>query len=273
MKKNCLVIGAKGMLGQAVVKYWKKQGWQVVFLERKDFDIVKDEIKVLEKYVRKVDVIVNCAGMIKPRIDKASIEEVLQVNAIFPKNLAKLAKKHNKMCFHIATDCVFSGKKGNYSEVDYCDAEDVYGLSKAAGDTKECMCLRTSIIGEEVRNKYSLLEWVKSQKGKTINGFTNHYWNGVTTVYLAEIIEKIVTKRLYKKGIFHIFSPRAVTKYRLVQMINKVYDLDIKVQEVKAVVFCDRRLVTIYSLARKIVNKSLKQQIKEMKDFFKHETT
>ena len=203
--KNSLIIGAKGMLGYAVFRYFENKRYEVMPFTRKEFDIAKDSIEKLDNAVRKCDFLVNCAGVIKPRIAAMSIEDVLKINSIFPRNLAKLCNKYGKYCFHITTDCVYSGKKGKYTELDYFDAEDIYGLSKNAGDISDCMTLRTSIIGEEKDSARSLLSWVKSQESKTIKGFTNHYWNGITTLYFAELVEKILEKSRYEKGIFHIF--------------------------------------------------------------------
>lgn len=270
MKNKVLVIGANGMLGWSASEYFtRKRDWSVITLTRKKFDIAKDSLKKLEKYLKKSKIILNCAGIIKPRVKNTPTEEILKVNAVFPHNLAKLANKHEKFCFHITTDCVFSGKRGNYSELDFFDAEDIYGLSKAAGDTRECMTLRTSFVSEEKRNFSSLLEWVKSQKGKRISGFVNHFWNGITTLYLAEIIETIVSKGLYKRGVFHLFSSQIATKHELVSLINEVYGLNIRVRKVKAPAECNRALTTIYPLCSQVAKKSLRVQLEEMRDFFK----
>jgi len=268
VKKDFLVIGANGMLGYGVSEYFKRKRKTVIEIIRKEFDIAKDPIKKLEKYVKSARVVINCAGVIKPQIEKNKIEDVLKINGLFPWNLAKLCLKQKVECFHITTDCVFSGKKGKYAENDFVDADDLYGLSKASGDTPLCMTLRTSIIGKEKRKKRSLFEWVLSQKNKEVNGFMNHQWNGVTTVYLAEVIEMILNRKLYKSGVFHIYSPKTVSKYGLVKMINKVYKLKMIVNKISAPEIIDRTLRSNYDLSQKLVKKPIQQQIEEMKDFF-----
>ncbi|MCK4448649.1 MAG: sugar nucleotide-binding protein [Candidatus Marinimicrobia bacterium] len=262
-----LVIGSNGMLGYAVSEYYKRNFFQVVELCRKDFDIAKDPMSKFEKFLDDVDIVINCAGVIKPRIAVNSIEDVLRINSIFPRNLAKLCGRRKIKCFHITTDCIYSGKKGKYTEDEYCDAEDLYGLSKAAGDTKECMTLRTSIIGEEKNQSRSMFEWARSQAGKEVNGFTNHYWNGVTTVYLAEIIKTILEKDLYQNGIFNIYSPNTIKKYKLLQIFNEVYELNLKINPVEADTFCNRSLSTVYKLSSEVVQKTIEHQVKEMRNF------
>lgn len=267
--KNIVILGSNGMLGYAVTEYFLRKGYDVTALTRKDYDIAKDPINKLETFVKQAEVVINCAGVIKSVINNSSIEDILQVNSIFPRNLANLCNKHGVKCFHITTDCVYSGRKGNYDENDYFDADDVYGISKNAGDIKDCMTLRTSIIGEEVKGQSrSLLEWARSQAGKSVNGFTNHLWNGVTTVYLAEIIENILNSNLYQKGIFHVFSPNSVNKYELLQSINDVYNLKLKINPYKAESGINRTLNSVNDLAEKLVTKEIGHQISEMNLFF-----
>jgi len=265
------VLGASGMLGYAVSEYFRRQGANVKNINRSAFDIVRDPIDILEQALQDCEVIINCAGVIKPRIANNSVEDVIRVNSVFPRNLALLSKKMNLKCIHITTDCVYSGKKGNYTEDDYFDADDLYGLSKNAGEATECMVLRTSIIGEEKGQSRSLLEWARSQAGKSVRGFTNHLWNGVTTTYLAEIIETILNKSLFHKGIFHIHSPETVNKYELLQLFNDIYELDLTINPAEAPGKVNRSLATVYSLNATVTTKSLRRQIEEMREFFASE--
>lgn len=262
------VLGSKGMLGYAISEYFKEKGYQVNQIDRVQFDPLINPIKDLEEKLTGSNFVVNCIGIIKPRIANMKIEDVFMVNGTFPKNLAKLANKLNIPCFHVTTDCVYSGSQGKYSEDDYFDIDDTYGLSKNAGESTDCMTLRTSIIGEELNNKYSLLEWAKSQKGKNVTGFNNHLWNGVTTLYLAEIIEKIMQENKYAKGIYHLYSPTPVTKYELLNIINDSYNLSLQIAKSDAPVKVDRTLSSIFPLSKAIVNKELSDQISEMYKFF-----
>lgn len=267
-KLKILVIGSSGMLGYAASRYFKQRGYGVKELTRREFDIIRNPIVRIRAAVRNADVVINCTGVIKPRIEQYSVEDVLKINSVFPWNLSRLCKQSETRCFHISTDCVFSGKKGGYSEDDFIDAEDLYGLSKAAGDSPLCMTLRTSIVGEEKGHHRSLLEWLRGQKGETADGFVNHRWNGVTTVYLAEILENILTHDLYKPGVFHIYSPKVVTKYKLLRLINDVYGLRVTIRKARSPQAIDRTLTSIYSFSRKLVMKNIRKQIEEMKIFF-----
>lgn len=264
-----LVIGSTGMLGYAVSEYLIRKNYDVVKLGRNDFDIGTEPHENFEKFLDGIDVVINCAGLIKPTIGKYPIEQAIRVNSIFPRNLALMTKARGIKCFHITTDCVYSGKKGNYNELDLFDAEDLYGMTKNAGENKDCMVLRTSIIGEEKNNSRSLLEWAKSQAGKDVNGFTNHLWNGVTTLYLVEVIENILNKNLYQTGIFHIHSPNTVNKYELLQIFDEVYQLNYtKINPVEAKDAVDRTLSSIYDLTQAVCTKKIDEQIEVMRVFF-----
>ncbi len=263
------VFGAKGMLGYAVSEYFEKEGFDVVKVSRSDFDIAKEPHSKVANFIANSDFAVNCAGVIKPRISAMTIEDVLTVNSLFPKNYARICNENGVKSFHVTTDCVYTGKRGNYTEKDLFDADDLYGLSKAGGDFAETMVLRTSIIGEELNENRSLLEWAKGQKGKEVFGFTNHEWNGVTTLQFAKIIKKIIDKDYYKQKLYHIFSPDFVTKFELLNIFNRVYDLQLTVNKKEAETAIDRRLASDYDLCESISDLTIEKQVEEMKEFFK----
>ena len=110
-----LVTGSTGMLGYAVSEYFIFRGYDVIKLTRKEFDIGVEPHENFIPFLKDIDIVVNCAGLIKPTIGKNPIEHALRINSIFPRNLAKMTSERDIKCFHITTDCVYSGKKGNYN--------------------------------------------------------------------------------------------------------------------------------------------------------------
>lgn len=273
-KMKIAVLGSNGMLGSAVSLYFKRQGWTVVYVTREKYDVLKTPIAILEGILsgHNVDAVVNCIGLTKPIIENYDKLEAILVNGLFPINLARYCDKYNIKCFHITTDCVFSGKKGDYIESDYSDAKDIYGISKALGDGANCMVLRTSIIGEEKVHRRHLLSWVIDGRGRPIRGYSNYFWNGITSIYLAEIIYNILSPDkvgVYAKGIYHIFSLGTISKKELLESINKVYDLDLDISPFQCETKCDRSLNTNNFWTRQsTVIKSLDLQLREMKEFF-----
>ena len=171
-----------------------------------------------------------------------SDKEYFLINSIFPNVLWELCKKYNAKMIQPTTDCVFSGKKGKYLERDIHDETNSYGMSKSLGEPGGCTIIRTSIIGNELLNKKSFLEWVISNNNNKINGFTNHIWNGITCLEYCKVIEKIIKENKFWIGVRHIYSPTSVSKYELSCIISNVFDLNIEITPIETNKLIDKTL-------------------------------
>lgn len=245
------VFGYLGMLGRYVFTYLKSKGYNVIGISRDVLDATafnqtQLHSALFQKGFKKDDVVINCIGTIKPQVDKLGTLTAIKVNSLFPHYLSNVCEKEGYKMIHITTDCVFSGKDGLYNEKSLHDCTDVYGKTKSLGEPENCTVVRTSIIGEELTRKLSLIEWVISMKDKSANGFTNHFWNGLTCLQTAKVFENIIANNKYWPGVRHIYSPNIVDKYELVKTISDVYGLNINLNAVEASVKCDRSLSTIY---------------------------
>lgn len=273
-----LVMGANGMLGWMVRDYLQKMKgfdvWGSVRPGEKkegknllDFEATETG-KDLEKIIKKIrpEWIINCIGIIKPYCkddDPVGVKNAIIVNALFPYLLASVSEKYDARVIQIATDCVFSGASGNYDESAPHDALDVYGKTKSLGESRNpaMLHIRCSIIGREKFTKVSLLEWFLSQKdGSTIQGFTNHIWNGVTTQQFAQLCGEIMRKgpkffdKLVATSLVHHFVPnKTITKYELLTHLEKEYKQKITIEPVVAPGSkVDRSLTTRFHLLPKI---------------------
>lgn len=231
---NIILFGSNGMLGRYVYNILKND-YNVICIKRNDFDIENDKWSKLEyilfNNLKENDIIINCAGIIPQKYDNDNYKAYIRVNTLFPHKLNEISKKNNYKFIHITTDCVFDGSKGNYSVNDVHSSKDIYGISKSQGEPEEATIIRTSIIGEELYGKKSLIEWVKSNKDGKIKGYNNHYWNGVTCLELANYIKNIIDNNGFWNGIKHICSPNIVTKYDLCCCINEIYKLNINIEK------------------------------------------
>ena len=229
-----LVLGASGMLGNTFYELFKRnkfKEFKFTFTSRKKIkNFLKFDPTKLQTYksIKKTnpDVIINCIGVIKPHINESSPSSIInafEINSNLPRNLLKLFPKSK--IIHFNTDCVFSGKLGGYTESHKKDCNDIYGISKSLGEvsSNRIMNLRCSIIGKEKTTKLSLLSWFLNNKSDDINGFTNHYWNGLTTTALARIVQGIIINKYFKQGLFNIIPKDAVTKYGLLKIFNKKF--------------------------------------------------
>lgn len=261
-----ILLGSNGMLGNYLKTYLGNQ-YKLLALTRKDIDLsIIDESRVLNFFRNKVsidDIIINASGIIKQRDYK--VIDMIMVNSVLPHTLAKIKNETGCNIIHITTDCVFSGKKGNYIETDEHDCIDDYGKSKSLGENPTLTIIRTSIIGEEKTHKKSFLEWVISNKDKVIDGYDNHLWNGVTCLELAKYVNQMIQKKVFWTGVRHIFSPNTVSKYELANNINKIYGLNITINKKSTAVDCHRNLSSLFNDL--LITKPLFDQIVELKAF------
>jgi dTDP-4-dehydrorhamnose reductase len=176
-------------------------------------------------------VIVNCIGVIKQRDEAKSPIPGITLNALFPHRLAEAAGAWGGRVIHFSTDCVFSGRRGNYREEDPSDADDLYGRSKFLGEvaTPNAVTLRTSIIGRELTEHRSLLDWFLSQKGKKVLGFRKVIYSGITTNEMANAVSLIIRSFPALSGLFQVVSD-PISKYDLLLLIREAYDLKIDVE-------------------------------------------
>lgn len=178
------------------------------------------------------DVVVNCIGVINKLTENAGIPATTQINAEFPHEVYSICQPKGIRLIHMSTDCVFSGKKGVYTEDDTPDAEDIYGKTKAQGEVKGpgALTIRTSIIGRELSTSNGLLEWFISQKGGKVTGWTNAIFSGFPTLHISRIIGDIIQNHEDLSGLYHV-SSEPISKYKLLTLINDAFKLNIVINE------------------------------------------
>lgn len=254
-----LVLGANGMLGQTVYKFLSEdKSLKVVGTSSSGtfelarfnalFDSVFDFI-----HLHNPDYVINCIGKIKPEIkedDIGSVEAAIKINSLFPILLSQAAA--GATVIQIATDCVFRGLEGSYTEMSPHDPIDVYGKTKSLGEVHfdNFLNLRCSIIGRELHTRKSLMEWVLNQPlNASISGFVDHDWNGITTYDFARLIHGIISRGLrnFDNHTQHIVPANSVNKFQLLSLIAKHYHrADIEIVKTNSKVFVNRTLETNY---------------------------
>lgn len=225
-----ILFGSTGMLGRYVYNVLSSY-FDVYCINRCDFDIENDELSKIYHILKETDIIINCAGIIPQKEKEDNLKKYIKVNTLFPQKLSLYSKVFDYKLIHITTDCVFDGTKGNYDINDTHTSNTIYGITKSLGEPEEATIIRTSIIGEEMYGKKSLIEWIISNKNKTINGYSNHYWNGITCLTLSNIIKEIIDTNNFWIGVKHIFSPDIVSKNDLCCYINEIYGLNINITD------------------------------------------
>lgn len=250
--KKALIIGSKGMAGHMIKEYLIQKEYDVygTFREKEEKNLEVNEFyldafdkKELEEILKKVkpDFVINCIGILN-QFAENNPDIAIYVNGYFPHYLDRLSEKYGYKLIHITTDCVFSGKKGNYTEDDFRDADSYYGRSKAIGEVNNnrTLTFRTSIIGPDInKDGIGLFNWFMKQEGK-IMGYSNVFWSGVTTLELAKAIEASFSQNL--SGLIHLVNNEKISKYDLLKLFSKYMNKDIEIEKYEDY-FSDKSLI------------------------------
>lgn len=176
-------------------------------------------------------VILNCVGITKRREVPGDAAPSIALNALLPHQLAAWGRRHGARVITFSTDCVFDGKAGRYTEDSLTNAEDLYGRSKALGEIRMhgALTLRSSFIGRELEHGTELLEWLISQKKRSVRGFRRARYSGISTLRLARIVGDIIEKFPSLSGLYQIAGP-VITKHDLLCLASEAFELGVTVE-------------------------------------------
>lgn len=223
-----LVLGCNGMAGHMISLYLKEQGHDVLGFAHSKSTLIdsvvgdaQDSALMKELIgVDKFDTVINCIGLLNKTCDEHQAMAVY-LNSYFPHQLAKLTEGTHTQVVHMSTDCVFSGKRGQYVEDDFKDGETFYDRTKALGEliNDKDLTIRQSIVGPDINvNGIGLLNWFMQQHGE-VTGFTGAMWTGQTTLQLAKTMEEAAKQRIH--GLYNMVPDAAISKYVLLGLFNK----------------------------------------------------
>jgi dTDP-4-dehydrorhamnose reductase len=253
-----LILGGTGMLGHKLVEVlgdrfetWatvrsctETHSWYDKFRSRIIGGVEASNLdSVVDALVRtRPDAVINCIGIIKQREEAKDAVMSIKVNSLFPHRLARICNASGARMIHVSTDCVFSGIKGNYAEEDAPDPQDLYGRTKLLGEVTSpgCLTIRTSIIGQGLRRGHGLVDWIVSQRGKTVKGFARAIFSGLTTDALGQVIGDVLILHPHLEGLWHVSSD-PISKYDLLRLTNQAMKLGITVEKDESDP-CDRSL-------------------------------
>lgn len=250
MKNKVLILGSTGMLGHTLftqlslqknldvyatartsrgLSQWFSQ--DLVKRIRADVDADNFDTVIHAFASIQPDIVINCIGLIKQLPIASDPLSAITINSLLPHRISMICRSAGARMIHISTDCVFDGKRGNYTENDSSNADDLYGRSKFLGEVAyppHCLTLRTSIIGHELKGKLGLIEWFLAQQGK-VRGFTKAIYSGFPTIEFARIIADYVLPNNELTGVYHVSSD-PISKYDLLNLVAKVYGKKIEIE-------------------------------------------
>jgi dTDP-4-dehydrorhamnose reductase len=236
-----LVLGATGMLGHKLCQelaldfevYGTVRGdgvdlgrYEILDPEHVIGGTSSEDIGSISRAIQSAepDVVINGIGAVKQTQAGSEWQSATAINSVLPHNLALLTQDSGARLISVSTDCVFSGRRGNYRETDIPDAEDPYGVSKRLGEPRggNVLVLRTSIIGRELRSSHGLLEWFLSNRGSTIQGYVDAIFSGLTTVAFARLLRSVIMGHPELSGLYHV-SSEPISKYDLLVSLNTAF--------------------------------------------------
>ena len=176
------------------------------------------------------DAVINCVGIIKQLAAAKDPFLSVAINSLLPHRLHRLCRAAGARLIHFSTDCVFSGRKGGYTEDHPSDALDLYGRSKFLGETvgEGALTLRSSIIGHELGSASGLVEWFHSQRGKRVQGYRRAVFSGFTTHEMARIVRRVLTEHPDLSGTLQV-SSEPINKYDLLMLVRQACGVDVEI--------------------------------------------
>jgi len=241
LNNNLIVLGSNGMLGQMVKQYFTKIEYTVKsfdhrFKEENHHELLAELNNYSDSYI------VNCIGKIKQK--KTDTNELLFSNAILPLEL-KRSLKSNHILIHPSTDCVFDGLEDGFYNVNHPHtAIDTYGWSKSLGESAvrsrpNSFILRVSIVGPDEYTTKGLLSWFLSHKSQSeVNGYTNHFWNGITTLEWCKRLHEIINSKqsltdILKKKVVQLGTNEVYSKNEMLNLFQKTFNTDFVIKPFK----------------------------------------
>lgn len=241
--KKVLILGGTGMLGHVLFRQLSKYSDYDVYTTVRNYCAAKsyfspelvekirpenvdaDNFDAIIRTLASIqpDIVINCIGLVKQLPITKDPLSAITVNSQLPHRISLVCRAAKARMIHLSTDCIFSGKRGMYTETDISDAEEIYGNTKYLGEVHypHCVTLRTSFIGHELKGKYGLVEWFLAQQGK-VKGFSNAIYSGLPTVEIARIMHDYIIPNTELKGLYHV-SSASISKYDLLKLIAQKY--------------------------------------------------
>ena len=227
------VCGCNGMAGHTISLYLQEQGHEVYGFDLQESKYIKSfagnafDTETIAKVIKEgnYDSVINCIGVLNQFAEQNHALASF-LNSYFPHFLAKTTEGTDTQVIHMSTDCVFSGKKGAYTEDDLQDGTTFYDRSKALGELNDDknITLRNSIVGPDINPKgIGLLNWFLHQEGE-INGYTKAIWTGQTTLQLAKTMEQAAKEKAH--GLYNTVPDHGISKYELCKLFNHYFRND-----------------------------------------------
>ena len=228
IKKNILVTGANGQLGQEFAQLENKfPAYNFIFVTKEELSITDENAVNIFIKNNAIDVCINSAAY--TAVDKAETERELAttVNTTAVGNLAKACKNYNAKFIHISTDYVFNGTATNpYLENQQTDPVNFYGQTKLSGElnalkeNEETIIIRTAWVYSSYGNNF-VKTMMRLMKERESIGVVNDQFGCPTyAADLARAIMQIIISNNFISGIYHYSNKGKISWYDFAKEIS-----------------------------------------------------
>lgn len=246
--RTVLILGAKGMLGQALVRcYGEDEGYRVIGWDIEDIDVT--DFSEVEQKIRRIAPAVILNAIAYNAVDQCEendeeYRKARLLNAEVPGFLARLAQDMQAAFIHYSTDYVFDGE----SEVGY--AEDAlphplsrYGQSKREGEERVMAVggvfyvIRLSkLFGKPASSsagKKSFFEkMLEVAEGKDEVSVVDGEKSRFTYAPDLALATKVLEQHVAPYGVYHLVNEGAATWYEAAQELFRLAGVSVAVKPV-----------------------------------------
>lgn len=248
MDKNekLIVIGASGLLGSHIAKYYVKKGVEVIAtsqnhdlvetspnltilkLDILDSNAVKD---VLTRY--KPHVLIHCAGITNVDYCEDNQDQAYKVNSYSVRPFSAYAKKNQAKFVYISTDHLFDGEQALRTEETLPSPLNIYAKSKLLGEQislEECpetLIIRTNFFGKGLAWRHSFTDWLWShlKEKKKLTLFKDSFFSPIAIPHLIFLMNELIQKNAHK--VFNVCGSERISKYDFGIKFSDYFDLDL----------------------------------------------
>ena len=226
-----LIAGARGLLGQAIVRTLEARGHTFITLGKENCDINIDltanDFHDALTEAPKFDTLINCAAIVDLKLCEENPRLAEQTNSLIPLQLSNFSKSRGAYFLQISTDHYFEGDgRKKHDELAEVICLNKYAETKRQGEiftlnNSDALVVRTNIVGIRNAKKFTFLEWALDmlKSRAEISAFEDFFTSSISALTLSEILIEICSQR--PSGILNIASSQVSSKYEFIECLAK----------------------------------------------------
>jgi len=245
--EKVLVLGATGLLGQAMLAQGRMRGWACIGAARSRADHIVDvtDHEALSTLVREISpsVVVNCAANTSHEACESDPGGAYAINARTASVLAELSFELDSRLVHISSDHFFTGNGAAlHSESAPVRLLNEYARSKYAGEAfaltaPASLVVRTNFVGlRGWRNRPSFAEWALDaiEQSRPIVLFDDYFTSSIHSDACAGAVLDLL--QIGATGLINVASSEVASKRTFIEALATAANVELAHVSVASVV-------------------------------------